>query len=258
MELQGLRTAVEPIIRKAGEIILSYRFKQLKRVEKKEAGFVTEADTATENFLIKELALIEPGVAFFAEENGQIASKSDYCWVIDPLDGTTNFSYGVPHFCISVALTYKNRPVLGMVYQPLLNEFFMAERGAGAWLNGQRIQVSKVATLEESFLLFCIPYRKNPEAQKLMSNVLFLGQHAYSLRLLGAAALDQAYVAGGRFDGVFFEQLSWWDVAAGSLIIEEAGGVVTDYQGNALTPAFTTFVAGNPHIHKLLVAQLGR
>jgi myo-inositol-1(or 4)-monophosphatase len=254
----GLQKEVESIIRRTGEIILSYRFKKLSRVVKPGAGFVTEADLAAEEFLIKELSKIEPGIAFFAEENGKSnQGSSDYCWVIDPLDGTTNFAYGLPHFCISVALTHKNKPMLGFVYQPLLNEMFFAQEGKGAFLNGSPLKVSGVKRIEDAFLLFCIPYGKNAGSFKLFEHVLQLSQKAYSMRLLGAAALDQSYVGAGRLDGMFFEQLSWWDVAAGSLIIQEAGGKVSDYKGNPIKPGFKSFIAGNPWIHELLVQELG-
>lgn len=257
MDFGSLNKQVSALIRRAGGLVLDYRFKNLQRQEKQGAGFVTEADLASENFLIAELSSLEPGVAFFAEENGYAnPTSSDYCWVIDPLDGTTNFSYGIPHFCISVALTHHDRPVMGWVYQPLLDELFVAERGKGAFFNGMPMKVSSTKDLEAAFLLFCTPYGKNERALKLFEKVLLLSQRAYSMRLLGAAALDQAYTAHGRLDGMFFEQLSWWDVAAGSLIVEEAGGKVSDYAGNALTPEFSSLVAGNPWIHEALVEQL--
>jgi len=253
MNEAAIRPHVERIMKKAGDIILSYRFKPLERVEKKNAGFVTIADTAAETYLMEELSKLEPGIGFFAEENGHTTSKNDYCWVIDPLDGTTNFAYGLPHFCVSVALTNKDRPVLGCVYQPLLNEFFYAATGKGAYLNNSPIKVSGTQTIKDSFLLFCIPYGKNEGAQQLFEKVLMLSQKSYSMRLLGAAALDQCYVASGRLDGMFFEQLSWWDIAAGSLIIEEAGGVVSDYNGSPVSPHFNSFIAANPRIHEELV-----
>lgn len=259
MLTSALSKTVEAIVRQAGKRILSYRNQPLERVQKHEAGFVTEADRATEDFLVAELAKLDSSTAFFTEENGASnAGSSDYCWVIDPLDGTTNFTYGLPHFCVSVALTYKQQPIMGWVYQPLLDEMFVAERGKGAFVNGSRIKVSKVQRIEDAFLLFCIPYAKNEGSLHLFDTVLKLSQTAYSMRLLGAAALDQAYVAAARFDGMFFEQLQWWDVAAGLLIVEEAGGKVSDYAGNALQPHFTSFVAGNPWIHEHLIRVLAK
>jgi myo-inositol-1(or 4)-monophosphatase len=248
--------AVELIIRQAGDLLLSYRFKQLPRTEKKDAGFVTEADRATEQFLIKNLSRLAPEIGFFAEETGKTNGGNDYCWVIDPLDGTTNFSYGVPHFCISVALTHRDMPVIGFVYQPLLNELFFAQKGKGAFLNGKPIAVSKTKSLEDSFLLFCTPYGKNDEAKKLFKSTLELSQQAYSLRLLGAMALDQCYVACGRFDGIFTQELAWWDIAAGMLIIQEAGGIVSDFKGNGVGPDFRTYVAGGREVQRLLVDRL--
>lgn len=256
-ELASFKPLVTSIIKQAGELLLSYRLKPLARVAKPEAGFVTQADTAVEEFLVTKLANLDPSISFFTEENGNARqTASDYCWVIDPLDGTTNFAYGLPHFCISIALTYRHVPQLGFVYQPLLNELFIAERGKGVVLNGVPIHVSAVSGLEDSFLLFCIPYRKNAQSKKIFSKVLELGQQASSLRLLGSAALDQCYVACGRLDGMFTEQLAWWDIAAGSLIVEEAGGLVSDYQGKAINPQFNTYVAANPAIHTALVNTL--
>ncbi len=256
MNISVLGDQVESVIRQAGKLLLSYRFKPLVRTEKAGAGFVTDADIATENFLIQELAKIESSIAFFAEENGDSRKgAAGYCWVIDPLDGTTNFFFGLPHFCISVALTFNDEPILGFVYQPLLDEMFFAEKGRGAFLNRKSIKVSNVSRIEDAFLLFCIPYGKNEGSLKLLEHVLQLSQKAYSMRLLGAAALDQSYVASGRLDGMFFEQLAWWDVAAASLIIEEAGGRVSDYSGNPIRPGFRSFVAGNPWIHELLVQE---
>jgi myo-inositol-1(or 4)-monophosphatase len=271
---ESLEHALEVLVREVGRLLLSYRFQQLPRIEKRGAGFVTHADLAIESFLVEALEKLEPGISFFTEEQGMstalkacsltaplpgmVAQETvkDYCWVIDPLDGTTNFSYGLPHFCISLALTYKHRPQLGIVYQPLLDEFFYAQRGRGAFLNGQRLTISSVHTIADSFLLFCMPYKKDNESKKLIEHVIALSQESYSMRLLGAAALDQAYMAAGRLDGMFFNQLSWWDVAAGSLLIEEAGGIVSDFQGNSIAPSFESYLAATPLLYEKLRARL--
>lgn len=240
------------VIEQAGDLLLSYRFTPLKRTAKPGAGFVTQADKDVEYFLIEQLSGLFPEATFFSEENGKSARESAYCWVIDPLDGTTNFSYGLPHFCISVALTYNQEPILGVVYQPLLREYFFAQKGAGAFVNDKSIFVSTTHRLSDAFILFCIPYGHNERARRMVSAVVELSQSVVSIRLLGAAALDLAYVAAGRFDGLFFEQLAWWDVAAGSLLIQEAGGAVTDYKGSHLVPTFGSVVAGSATVQAQL------
>lgn len=243
------REVVEPIVRKAGDILLSYHGKQLTRTQKERHGFVTEADLASEQYLIKELSNVLPEASFCAEESGNSGnSDSGYSWVIDPLDGTTNFSYGLPYFCISVALTYHDVPQVGVVYQPLLNEFFYAQQGMGAFLNGQPITVSSPERLDQSLVVIGLPYPAKERAamvgiaQKIASKV-------HSIRHFGAIALDLAYLATGRLDGVLFGGLAWWDVAAGMLLITEAGGRVTDFEGNQLNPQYKTCISGSPMVH---------
>ena len=145
-----LLSRVEPIVKQAGDILRSYftQARSLKRQVKNGAGFVTEADLASEKFLIEKLSQVLPQADFCAEESG-VSGNGDYCWVIDPLDGTTNFAHGVPHFCISVALAYKNQSICGAIYQPLLDEFFWAEQGKGAWLNGKKIEVTQLINLAQ-------------------------------------------------------------------------------------------------------------
>lgn len=247
--LQDLRAKVEPIVRDAGDILLSYFHTNLIRTEK-QSGFVTEADLASERFLMAELHKVMPEAAFFAEESGKSGnSTDDYCWVIDPLDGTTNFAHGLPYFCISVALTFKGKPVFGCIYQPLLNEFFYASQGNGAYLNGERIQVSAVRSLQESLLLVGFPYAKGEHYQNVLNYLRDLSKKTYAFRHFGAVALDQAYLACGRSEVVFFEQLGWWDVAAGIILIQEAGGVVSTYQGRVVDAHYESFLAANQELH---------
>lgn len=246
---------VEPIVRKAGDILLSYYGSDLTRRIKKLGGFVTEADIASEQYLMEQLAAIFPGVGFWAEESGS-SCTGDYCWVIDPLDGTTNFSQNLPYFCISVALTYREIPQLAIVYRPLLNELFYAQRGKGAFLNGAPIKVSKPADLGRSILVVGLPYVDSKRFIPMIDTIRRIAPRAFAFRHFGAAALDQAYVACGRFDAVFFEDLAWWDVAAGMLLIQEAGGKVTDFEGNAIDASYKSFVASSEHIHALLQKML--
>lgn len=248
-----LQHKVEPIVRKAGEILLSYFQKQLVWKDKGSHGFVTEADLAVEDFLIKSLELLIPGVDFFAEESGERNNGSDYCWVIDPLDGTTNFAYGLPYFCISVALTYKQKPVFGMIYQPLLDELFYAERAKGAFLNGQRIKIAESRPMEKTLLMVGFPYSKGEEFVHVLQYLEKISKQTYAFRHLGAIALDLAYTACGRSDGIFFEGLGWWDVAAGTILIQEAGGMATTYSGGPITPEYESYVAANQRLHTQLL-----
>ncbi len=262
-QIQLLRDSVPTIMRQAGRVVLSYRFKPLKHIAKKEAGFVTEADIASEKFLIEALSRLVSNIGFVAEEHmhadrmesGQ-RGPTDHRFVIDPLDGTTNFTYGLPHFCISVALVDQNKPIMAWVYQPLLDELFVAELGKGTFLNGQKVSVSATKTIEESFMVFCIPYKKNPESRRFFERTITdLSQTASSLRLFGAAALDLAYVACGRYDGLVLEQLYWWDIAAGCLLVTEAGGIATEFDGSLITPTYNTMVVANPMLHNRLIAS---
>ena len=246
---QNWPEVVEPIMCKAGDILLSYQAKQLTRTQKEEHGFVTEADLASEQFLISELSKIMPEASFCAEESGISGSTtSDYSWVIDPLDGTTNFSYGLPYYCISVALTYRDEPQFGMIYQPLLGELFYAQKGMGAFLNGQPITVSAPEDFNKSLIAVGLPYPAQ-ERVNMVGMAQQVAGKAHGIRHFGAIALDLAYVAAGRLDGVMFGGLAWWDVAAGMLLIQEAGGLVSDFQGNQLNPAYRTCIGGGPMVH---------
>jgi len=248
------RAVLEPIIRQAGVILLSYYGKELTRQEKKNHGFVTEADRASENCLIDQLAKILPEASFFAEESGR-SGDNDYCWVIDPLDGTTNFVHELPYFCISVALTYKGKPQVGILYQPLTNELFFAEQGKGAFLNGEKIKISLPKHFNNSLVAMGLPYQSLKKKQ-LLHIAEQIAQQAYCVRHFGAIALDLAYVACGRMDGVFFSYLAWWDVAVGMLLIEQAGGVVTDFSGQSVSEDYTSCIAGSKMVHCHMLAIL--
>ncbi len=240
--------ALEPIVKKAGDILLSYYRTPLARIEKKKHGFATTADLASEKYLIKSLSKLFPEASFFAEESGKSGGSKDYCWVIDPLDGTTNFSYGLPYFCISVALTHHDQPIIGALYQPITDEFFFVESGKGALLNGEPIQVSQPTQFDQSLVAMGLPYGRI-KRKELVHAAESVAKSAYAIRHFGAIALDLAYVACGRIDGVFFTYLAWWDIAAGMLLVEEAGGIVTDFQGKPIRPDYQTCVGGSKMIH---------
>jgi len=275
-EQKDLAALVSPIMHEAGKLLLSYYHQRLNWKEKEgDNGFVTEADIASENFLIQSLTSIIPGASFFAEESGKSEGQSDYCWVIDPLDGTTNFAHGLPYFCISIALTHKNVPVFGVIYQPLLNELFYAQKGKGAWLNEAQLSVNlsgacgrtQIKTessefltesfLKKSIIAIGLPYAKNEEYAYILENTWTIAREAYAIRHFGAVALDIAYVAAGRLDGVIFSNLGWWDAAAGMVILSEAGGTITDFQGNQVGLGYRSFIgAGSGEAHQRLLNTL--
>ena len=251
---QNWQPILEPILRQAGEILLSYYNKPLSHHEKISGGFVTEADVSSEKFLIEQLLTALPTASIWAEESGKTGQKSDYCWVIDPLDGTTNFAHGLPYFCISVALTCNNIPYVGAIYQPMTDEFFYAQTGVGAFLNGKPISVS-AAQFNQALVSIGLPYRK-PEQESLITRAKQIMQESYTIRHCGAIALDLAYVACGKMDGVFLSQLAWWDIAAGTVLIEQAGGIVTDFGGKPLNPDYTTAIAGGKIVYNHMALLL--
>lgn len=233
---------LEPILREAGDILLSFYGRDLQIKEKPHNGFVTSADLASEKYLIQALGQLLPEASFFAEESGA-SGNSDYCWVIDPLDGTTNFAHGIPYWCISVALTHKNVPIFGAIYVPLQDDYFFAAKGKGAWCNGVAIHVSEPEKLSQALIAIGIPYsnEQRPPIVHLGERIAF---EAYGIRHLGAIALDLANISCGRLDGVVLTGLAWWDVAAGIVLLEQAGGKIADFEGNPLTPGYKTGVAG--------------
>jgi myo-inositol-1(or 4)-monophosphatase len=260
MQKKGLhewQDSLELIMRAAGDIVLSYmsQAQQLTRMHKEGNGFATQADIASEEFLIEQLHKLLPEAGFIAEESGSSNTNSSLQWVIDPLDGTTNFSQGLPYFCISVALTKDSVPIIAAIYQPLLNEFFYAQQGKGAWLNGQRIQVSTATKLEDAVVAVGLSYLRRPRGP-LLGVLSTIAKKTFAVRNFGAAALDLAYVACGRLDGVFFTHLSWWDVAAGILLIQQAGGQISDFSGESITPSYVSCVAGSPIIYQGLIKEL--
>ncbi len=249
---------VEPIMRQAGDLLLSYfRTDKIESKRKSDGSYVCNVDVASETLLKQELSKIVPEASFFAEESG-ISGNNDYRWVIDPLDGTTNFAHGIPHFCISVALTHNDEQVFGIIYQPILDELFWAQQGKGAWLNGDRMAVSAPDSFEKSLLVVGLPYSANGDYEGMLKKLTLVAPDAYGFRHFGAAALDLAYVACGRADGMFFAGLSWWDFAAGDLIVREAGGQTSDFKGNPITLDAPSCVAGGATVHKELLERLGR
>ncbi len=244
---------LESILNKAGQILLSFYGKKLEITQKAQNGFVTQADRASEEYLIAALKKLFPQASLYAEESGKSGNPSDYCWVIDPLDGTTNFAHQIPYWCISVALTHKNVPIVGAIYNPILNEFFYGEQGKGAWCNGALIHVSEPQKFGDALIAVGIPYTHGVPVIHLAERV---ANHAFGIRHLGAIALDLANMAAGRLDGVVLTGLAWWDVAAGMVILTEAGGRITDFEGKLLVPGYKTAFAGGKIVYTNLVSLI--
>lgn len=234
------------------------KIKQIERKQGQELNLVTEIDKKSEEMIIRKIKQHYPHHDFLAEESGSHEKKSDYKWVIDPLDGTTNFTHGFPIFCVSIALEVKGEVALGVVYDPNADELYSAEKGKGATLNGKPIRVSKVSTLIESMLVTGFPYtiRENPdEIIRRFSSFLV---EAQAIRRLGSAALDLCYVAAGRLDGFWETSLNPWDMAAGVLIAEEAGGKFTDFRGFPSSIYNKQLLVSNGLIHEQMVNVLGK
>ena len=250
-----LTTAIE-IARAAGGLLLPI-FERRVRVEyKDEVDIVTEADRASERLIVERLRAHFPDHAIVAEEGGSHASDSPYCWYVDPVDGTTNFAHSFPFFCVSIGLERAGEGVVGVVYDPIRDELFTAERGAGAWLNNRPIRVSSIAALSHSLLGTGFPARRRHENP----NIHFyyqLNMVSHGVRRAGSAALDLCYVACGRMDAFWEFHLNPWDVAAGMVLVSEAGGRVTDMRGGPYSLSSETLVASNGLIHPELVRVFG-
>lgn len=253
---QALQDRVGHIAQEAGELLLSFFNKQLHVTHKPHAGLVTEADVASENYIVERLRLIDPSIGVWAEERGKSGTINEWCWVIDPLDGTTNFVNHIPYFCISIALTRHNVTQLGVIYNPLTKELFTVRMGAGAQRNGMLITVNHAA-LEQGVIAISFPYTDD-QIQTINHNIETVLPLAFDMRRMGAAALDLALVASGSFAATFFHQLSWWDIAAGMLLITEAGGTVMEFDGTPVGPNYQTFLAGNTDAVKQLRTLLSK
>ena len=245
--------------REAGSLLAERFGRSLRISNKSELDLVTESDLASERLIIDRIKTHHPRHAILAEESGIDApdkdAQSEWRWIIDPLDGTTNYAHGYPCFCVSMGLEHRGRMELGVIYDPIRDEMFSAERGQGASLNGKRIQVSPTPNLASALLCTGFPYdvRERSEFARHFSNFIM---NAQGVRRDGAAALDLAYVAAGRFDGFWEEGLKPWDVAAGVLMIEEAGGVVSDYHGQPLDIHKPPILASNGAIHEQMMKVL--
>jgi myo-inositol-1(or 4)-monophosphatase len=242
--------------RAAGRIQLA-AFGTAPPVEHKgEIDLVTAIDRASEKAILAILGRAFPGHGVLAEESDPHTGDAEHLWVVDPLDGTTNYSRGFTYFCVSVALARAGRVIVAAVYQPLLDEMFTAVRGAGAFLNGRPLRVSAQARLDQAFLATGFPYDIRRSRRTNIGHFASFATRCLAIRRAGAAALDLAYVAAGRFDGFWELKLRPWDIAAASLLIEEAGGRVTGLSGRPWRLAVRDIAASNGLVHDEMLAVL--
>ncbi len=246
-------TPMAEIARDAGALLMSY-FLHVTVEYKGEADLVTEADRASETLIRQRIRKLWPTHDILGEEEGLIDTGSDYRWYVDPLDGTTNFAHGFPMFCVSMALEHKGQRIAGVIYDPTRDEMFTAEQGSGAYLNQKPMQVSNTRNLAESLVATGFPSHKRHQNP----NIHFYHQitlRTHGVRRAGSAALDLCYVASGRLDGFWEFNLNPWDTAAGVLIVEEAGGKVTGFDGSPFKIDSRETVASNGLVHEALLHE---
>jgi myo-inositol-1(or 4)-monophosphatase len=252
-----LNTAL--VMAKEGGRILKSFWGSLKQVETKNNAIdlVTEADRTSEKALLGIVQSHYPDHAFLGEESGEWQQgQSDFLWVVDPLDGTTNFTHQYPMVAVSVALVVKGKPVVGVIYNPILEELFHATLNGGAFLNGNRIAVSQTTTLEKALLASGFAYDRRDNPDNNYSEFIRLTHLSQGVRRGGSAALDLSYVAAGRFDGYWERGLKPWDMAAGVLLVSEAGGVVSGYANAPFDLHGDNIVASNGKVHVALMSEL--
>jgi myo-inositol-1(or 4)-monophosphatase len=223
---------------------------------KGDINLATEMDMRSERLVVETLLASFPGHGIIAEEETQIRNESGFQWIIDPLDGTTNYAHGYPCFSVSIALEHEGEIIVGVVYDPMRDELFSARKGSGAVLNGKKIRVSGIDTLIKSLLATGFPYDRKVSEKNNMDYFHDLLMASQEVRRDGSAALDLCYVASGRFDGFWELKLKPWDVAAGSLIVAEAGGMVSDLSGNAFALHAEEILASNGQIHGPMMETL--
>ena len=248
--------------RAAGSIInrAALDIESVRVSQKKANDFVTEVDHAAEQAIIETLLTAYPGHGIWAEESGREhgAQDSEFVWIIDPLDGTTNFIHGLPVYCVSIALAVKGKIEQAVVYDPTRNDLFTATKGRGAFVNDRRLRVSKRTELKQALVSTGFPFRPGDNFNQYLQMMGDVMQRTAGLRRPGSAALDLAYVAAGYTEGFFEKGLQPWDVAAGSLLVTEAGGLVGNFTGEADFLEQEECLAGNPKVYGQLVGILGK
>lgn len=244
---------------KASGALLKENVGKIKKIEFKGAvDIVTEVDRASEELIMARIKKAFPGHGILTEESPELRKDSPFKWVIDPLDGTTNYSHGFPFFCVSIAFEEAGEVTLGVVYDPMLDELFVAERGKGSSLNGERISVSKITELGRGLLATGFPYDLRVSKANNLDHFSAFAVKAQAIRRAGSAALDLCYLACGRFDGYWEMKLRPWDTAAGSLMVREAGGLVTDFSGGPFSIYAVECLATNGLIHEDMTSVLSK
>jgi myo-inositol-1(or 4)-monophosphatase len=239
----------------AGAAQLQHYFNGKFEISNKEGinNLVTEADHASEKAIIEIIQQQHPDHFILSEETGEIQTASEYKWIIDPIDGTVNFANGIPLCCVSIAVEKEGSMILGAVYNPLMNELYFAQKGLGATLNGKKISVGTKSSVAKSCLVTGFPYTYLDSENGPLQVFEKLIRQGIPVRRLGSAAIDLCWVAAGRFDGFYEHKLQAWDSAAGFLMVEEAGGKITDFEGNYYSPYQPHLVATNGLIHDELL-----
>lgn len=253
-----LNVAVEAAL-EAGKF-LKYNVGKIKNIEKKQGedtNLVTEIDKHSEALIIEKIHRHFPSHAILGEESGAHEIVSDYKWIIDPLDGTTNYTHGLPVFCVTIGIEHHGEIIAGVTYDPNSDELFTAEKGRGAYMNNKRLKVSERKTLIDSLLVTGFPYNVKENPENVLQHFVNFLPVAQGVRRLGSAALDLAYVACGRLDGYWEVILNPWDKAAGILLVQEAGGKVTNFSGNDHDTIYTrNTLASNGLIHNAMMEIL--
>ena len=234
----------------------SFQLDSVRKLQKSDVeskglnDFVSFVDKQSESMLIDDLSKIIPGSSFLAEESGEKITGSEWTWIVDPLDGTTNYIHGIPLFSVSIGLLKNGELFAGVVHEPNLNETFHAVKGEGAFLNGNPIKVTNTGAMKDSLWATGFPYHDFDKINEYMEFIQYSIRHTHGLRRLGSAAVDLVYTAAGRIDGFFEFGLNPWDVAAGALIVQEAGGMVTDFSGGDGFIFNREIIACNPELYK--------
>ncbi len=249
--INAIRKGARAIARDFGEV------ENLQVSRKGPGDFVTLTDQKAEKIIRDELETARPGYSFLMEESGEvIGDDTTHRWLLDPIDGTTNFLHGLPHFAISLALEREGELVAGVVYNPIWDELFWAEKGKGAFLNDKRLRVAARRDMEDCVITLGVPHLGRGDQQRYLREMTALMPIVAGVRRMGSAALDLAYVAAGRCDGYYEHGLSPWDVAAGILLVREAGGFVTDAHGKKDIFSTGSIIAGNEHVHPALLSVI--
>lgn len=236
----------------SGQILLKYFGKNLSQSEKQDAGFVTQADIESENYIINQIKNSFPHSDIIAEESGENIKNNPLKWIIDPLDGTTNFAGGVPFFAISIALEEEGVLSHSAVYNPITEEFFYAARGKGVFLNKNPVSISQKEDFSKAVFSTGDYYYRGNRFKKSMDLLNKIYEECRTVRITGSVALSLSYIASGKFDGFWQESFNYWDVAAGILMIKEAGGIVVDFDGQEIKAGGPIIATNNKLLHKTL------